>query len=144
FDCVPYSRDPKTGIGVPCQYPTPYPHGFGVDPNDPLREDLTEVKEAIRLFRGWGVSLLNVSMGSPYYNPHVGRPFEKPDEGNYEPPEHPLIGVNRHFRIAGELQRAFPDLPMVGRGYSWLQKYCRNAGAWNLADGNNTFFGMGR
>jgi NADPH2 dehydrogenase len=144
FDCVPYTRDPQTGIGVPLPYPTPYPWGFGVDTNDPMREDLTEVKQAIRWFQEWGIELLNVSLGSPYYNPHIGRPFEKPDEGNYEEPEHPLLGVDRHFRIDAELQRTFPDLPMVGTGYSWLQKYAINAGARNIEDGNIRFMGIGR
>ncbi len=144
YDGVPYYRDPETAIGVPCRFQTPYPYGFGVDPGDPLREDLTEVKQVIRCLIDWGVVLLNVSSGSPYFNPHVGRPFEKPDEGNYEPPEHPLLGVDRHFRIAGELQQAFPQLPMVGTGYSWLQKYSINAGARNIADGRIRFFGLGR
>jgi 2,4-dienoyl-CoA reductase-like NADH-dependent reductase (Old Yellow Enzyme family) len=144
FDGVPYERDPETGLGRPLPYPVPYPWGFGVDPNDPLREDLSEVKQAVAWFREWGVELLNVSAGSPYYNPHIGRPFEKPDEGNYEPPEHPLLGVDRHFRIAGQLQRAFPDLPMVGTGYSWLQKYAINAGARNIADGAIRIMGLGR
>ena len=143
FDGVPYFHD-ASNVGIPCDYPVPYPFGFGVDPNDPLREDLTEVKQAIAQFRDWGVSLINVSLGCPYYNPHIGRPFEKPDEGNYDPPEHPMAGVDRHFRIAGELQRAFPDLPMVGTGYSWLQKYAINAGARNLAEGNIRFVGIGR
>ena len=144
FDGVPFDRDPETGIGVPCRYEIPYPYGFGVDSSDPLREDLTEVRQAIACFRSCGVELLNVSMGSPYYNPHIGRPFEKPDEGNYEQPEHPLVGVDRHFRIAGALQRSFPDLPMVGTGYSWLQKFAINAGAKNIAEGNITFLGLGR
>ena len=144
YDGVPYVKDPATGLGLPVEYPLPYPHGFGVDPGDPLREDLTEVKQLVAWLKEWGVELLNVSAGSPYYNPHVGRPFEKPDEGNYEQPEHPLLGVDRHFRIAGELQQAFPDLPMVGTGYSWLQKYAISAGARNIADGNIRFFGMGR
>jgi NADPH2 dehydrogenase len=144
FEGVPYMRDPVTGAGVPTEYPLPYPTGFGVDPANPLVEDLTEVRQAIAWFREWGIQLLNVSMGSPYFNPHVGRPFEKPDEGNYEGPEHPLLGVERHFRIAGELQRTFPDLPMVGTGYSWLQKYAINAGARNIADGNIRVFGIGR
>ncbi|MFB3828866.1 MAG: NADH:flavin oxidoreductase [Bryobacteraceae bacterium] len=144
YDGVPYFRDPQTGIGVPARYALPYPYGFGMDPDDPLREDLTEVKQAIAWFRESGVELLNVSMGSPYYNPHIGRPFEKPDDGNYEQPEHPLAGVNRHFRIAGELQRAFPGLPMVGTGYSWLQKYAINAGARNIAQGDITLMGIGR
>jgi 2,4-dienoyl-CoA reductase-like NADH-dependent reductase (Old Yellow Enzyme family) len=144
YDGVPYFRDPSTGIGVPCEFERPYPYGFGVNPDNPLEEDLSEVKQAIGWLRGWGVELLNVSMGSPYYNPHIGRPFEKPDEGNYEQPEHPLLGVDRHFRIAGALQRAFPDLPMVGTGYSWLQKYALNAAARNLAEGNIRIFAMGR
>jgi 2,4-dienoyl-CoA reductase-like NADH-dependent reductase (Old Yellow Enzyme family) len=144
YDGVPYMRDPATGVGVPVEYELPYPYGFGVDPQDPLREDLTEVVEAFARLREWGIELINVSAGSPYYNPHIGRPFEKPDEGNYEEPEHPLLGVDRHFRIAGQLQQAFPDLPMVGTGYSWLQKYCINAGAYNVANGLIRFVGIGR
>jgi NADPH2 dehydrogenase len=144
FDGVPYLHDAQTNAGAPCAYPVPYPHGFGVDANDPLREDLAEVRQAIAMLQGCGMELLNISLGCPYYNPHIGRPFEKPDEGNYDPPEHPLLGVDRHFRIAAALQKAFPNLPMVGTGYSWLQKYAINAGAKNVADGNIRFFGIGR
>lgn len=145
FDSVPYVKDAaQENVGVPLPYDLPYPHGFGVNPNDPLKEDTTDVKAAIRIFREAGIDLLNVSLGCPYYNPHVGRPFEKPDDGNYEMPEHPLAGVERHFRIAGELQREFPDLPMVGTGYSWLQIYAPNAAAANVDSGNIRFFGYGR
>ncbi|MBI3208575.1 MAG: NADH:flavin oxidoreductase [Candidatus Solibacter usitatus] len=144
YEGVPFVLDPQTGTGVPVPYTTPYPHGFGNDEQDPMKEDLSEVKQAIGWFREWGLELLNVSLGSPYFNPHMGRPFEKPDDGNYESPEHPLIGVDRHFRIAGELQRAFPDLPMVGTGYSWLQTYALNAAAHNVESGAITFYGAGR
>ena len=74
------------------------------------------MKQALGCLKQWGIELVNISAGSPYYNPHIGRPFEKPDEGNYEQPEHPLLGVDRHFRIAGELQKSFPGLAMVGTG----------------------------
>lgn len=144
YDGVPYYTNPDTNVGVPCRYEVPYPYGFGVDSSDPLCEDLTEVEQVIRCLQSWGVVLLNVSSGSPYFNPHVGRPFEKPDEGNYEPPEHPLFGVERHFRIAGHLQQTLPDLPMVGTGYSWLQKYSINAGARNIDEGKIQFFALGR
>ncbi len=144
FDSVPYAKDPTTGCGAPLGYQLPYPYGFGVNPDNPLEEDLSEVKEAIRILRDAGAEVFNISLACPYYNPHVVRPFEKPDEGNYEQPEHPMLGVNRHFRIARELQRAFPELPMVGSGYSWLQKYAVNAGAWNIAEGNIRFLGVGR
>ena len=144
FDSVPFEIDPATGTGRPLAYPLPYPWGFGVDPRNPLQEDLGEVKQAVGWFRDWGLELLNVSIGSPYYNPHIGRPFEKPDEGNYEEPEHPLLGVERHFRVATELQRSFPDLPMVGTGYSWLQKYAINAGAAQIEAGAIRLMGIGR
>ncbi len=144
FDGIPYATDPATGIGRPLDHPVPYPYGFGIRRDNPLEPDLTEVKQVIAWLAESGVELVNVSSGCPYYNPHVGRPFEKPDEGNYEPPEHPLAGVDRHFRIAGELQRAFPELPMVGTGYTWLQKYSIHAGAANIASGDIRFFGIGR
>ncbi len=134
FDGVPFGFDIQT----------PYPYGWGVNPANPDCEDLDEVKRAIASFREWGVELLNISLGSPYYNPHIGRPFEKPDEGNYEQPEHPLIGVDRHFRITSELQRTYPEMPIVGTGYSWLQKYAVNAGAYNVAAGHAQFLGVGR
>jgi NADPH2 dehydrogenase len=145
FDSVPYVKDAaRDNIGVPLPYELPYPHGFGVSAEDPLREDLNDVKAAIAIYQQAGIELLNVSLGCPYYNPHVGRPFEKPDEGNYEMPEHPLNGVDRHFRIAGELQRSFPGLPMVGTGYSWLQIYAPHAAAANVEAGRIRFFGYGR
>jgi 2,4-dienoyl-CoA reductase-like NADH-dependent reductase (Old Yellow Enzyme family) len=113
-----------------------FPGGWG--------EDLTEVTQLVGWLKQWGVALLSVSMGSPYINPHIVRPFEKPDEGNYEQPEHPLLGVDRHFRVAGELQRAFPDLPMAGAGYSWLQRFMIHAAARNIENGSIRIFGAGR
>jgi 2,4-dienoyl-CoA reductase-like NADH-dependent reductase (Old Yellow Enzyme family) len=144
FDGVPYKKNEATGCGEPYPYPVPYPWGFGVDANDPLREDLSEPQQLIGWLVNDGLELLNVSIGCPYYNPHIGRPFEKPDEGNYAQPEHPLLGVERHFRIAAALQRAYPQLPMVGTGYSWLQKYALNAAAANLESGAISIFGLGR
>jgi 2,4-dienoyl-CoA reductase-like NADH-dependent reductase (Old Yellow Enzyme family) len=144
YEGLPYARDPATGLGVPMQYTLPYEYGFGVDTGNPHAMDLDEVKRAVGWFRDDGVELLSVSLGVPYFNPHIGRPFEKPDEGNYEQPEHPLLGVDRHFGVVAALQKAFPGLPMLGAGYSWLQKFAVNAAAYNLQIGAAKFFGMGR
>lgn len=144
FAGVPFVRNAETGLGEPLPYSLPYRFGFGVNPLDPLQPDTSEVKQAISLFKQAGLQLLNISVGCPYYNPHYGRPYEKPDEGNYEAPEHPLLGVDRHLRIAGELQRAFPDLPMAGTGYSWLQGYAAHAAAQQIETGAIRFFGYGR
>jgi 2,4-dienoyl-CoA reductase-like NADH-dependent reductase (Old Yellow Enzyme family) len=144
FDGVPYMADPQTQLGIPRPYPIPYNCAFGVNADDPAEPDLSEPRVLIDKLRQWGVSLVNVSMGNPYANPHIGRPFEKPDDGNYFAPEHPLVGVDRHFRVCGQLQKAFPDLPLVGTGYSWLQHFQLSAGAANIRDGRVTLMGIGR
>jgi 2,4-dienoyl-CoA reductase-like NADH-dependent reductase (Old Yellow Enzyme family) len=143
YDCIPY-RKGAGGDGEPCPWQAPLVCAWGTDPNDPGVPDLTEpawwVGEMIRL----GVALVNVSMGNPYATPHVIRPFEYPPPDGYESPEHPLIGVDRHFRLAGELQRRFPQVPMVGSGYSYLQEFLFQAGAANVRDGRIAFVGVGR
>ncbi|MBL0175224.1 MAG: NADH:flavin oxidoreductase [Ignavibacteria bacterium] len=144
FDGVPYTADPDTGIGRPDAFTIPYEDGFGVDPADPLKEDLTEPVALARMLAAHGVDLLNVSLGSPYYNPHVGRPYERASEGSYETPEHPLAGVDRHFRITAALQEAVPDVAVVGTGYSWLQKYLVHAAEWNIRRGRVTIAAVGR
>ncbi len=52
--------------------------------------------------------------------------------------------MDRHFRLAAELQQAFPGVPMVGSGYSYLQEFFGHAGAANVRDGRITFVGVGR
>ena len=101
FDGLPYraGADGRKAEPWPCSLP--YRHGFGVHEQRPQEPDLPEPKRVIALLKQSGVGLINVSMGNPYTNPHIGRPFEKPDEGNYQTPEHPLIGVDRHFRLCG-------------------------------------------
>ncbi len=144
FDGIPFLEDPETGIGKPMEYETPYRYSFGVDQYNPLREDLTEVIQFVRLLVESGVQLLNISLGSPYYNMHIGRPFERPPVDGYQAPEHPLIGVERHFRLTGQIQEAFPNLPIVGTGYSWLQKFFINAAESNLRRGRVKIVGVGR
>lgn len=142
-DFVPYMKGPD-GTGAPRPYTTPYMWSFAVDKNDPQKADLTETKLVIQMLKDHGMSIINLSMANPYNNMHYGRPFEKPPLDGYETPEHPLIGVARHFRMAAELQQAFPDLPMVGTGYSWLQHHFLACGAANEKQKKITFVGVGR
>ena len=144
YDGVAYMPNQDTNIGIPREAMTPYPYGFGVDEENPPSPDLEEPIRLIGLMKEWGVSLVNVSMGSPYYNPHIGRPFERPPVDGYETPEHPLVGVDRHFQLTAQIQRSCPDLPIVGTGYSWLQNYVANAGEANAEDGKVTFVAVGR
>ena len=144
YDGVPYAVGSKDSLGVPRAYPTPYNFGFGTDPNDPYRMDLSEPIKFIGWLKQAGVRLLNVSLGIPYANPHLGRPFDKPNEGYYETPEHPLLGVARHFSATAEIQKAYPDLAVVGTGYSWLRHFLIHAAAANLKLHRTTLAGLGR
>jgi 2,4-dienoyl-CoA reductase-like NADH-dependent reductase (Old Yellow Enzyme family) len=132
YDGVPHAKDPDTGIGRPMPFSTPYEYGFGVDRENPLREDLTEPLRLVKLLSDLGVKMINVSMGSPYYNMHLGRPFEHAPVDGYTPPEHPLVGIDRHFRLTAAIRHAFPELVVIGTGYSWLRQYMVYAGESNL------------
>ncbi len=144
FDGIPFAEDPETKIGTPARYEIPYQYSFGIDKYNPLQEDLSEVLPFVKMLTESGVELLNVSLGSPYYNMHIGRPFDRPPVDGYHSPEHPLVGVERHFRITGKIQEAFPNLPIVGTGYSWLQKFFINAGESNIRRGRVKIVGIGR
>lgn len=144
YDCIPYRKRPGTEEAEPCPWQAPILSAWGTSEQNPLEPDLREpawwIGEMIQL----GVALVNISMGSPYATPHVIRPFEYPPPDGYETPEHPLIGVDRHFRLAEQLQRQYTDTPMIGSGYSYLQQFVGNAAAANIRDGRITIAGFGR
>ncbi len=144
YDGIPYRPEGEDRVGRPCPHELPLQVAFGTDPHDHLKEDLTEPLQLVRWLKEWGVELINVSAGNPYANPHVVRPAEFAPIDGYEAPEHPLIGVARHFRLARAVQRAVPDVPVVGSGYSWLQDFCLHAGAANVARGDVSIVGIGR
>lgn len=144
FDGLPFRLQAGASIGEPNPWQAPVVSAWGTNDNDPTQADLTEPRWWIGEMGRLGVGLINITMGNPYASPHILRPFEYPPPDGYEAPEHPLIGVGRHFHLAGELQRAFPQVPMVGSGYSYLQEFIGQAGAANIRDGRITFMGVGR
>ena len=122
----------------------PYPYGWGVDEDDYTKPDLTEPKKLIGFLQQRGVKLINITVANPYYNPHVGRPFNETIVGGYEEPEHPLVGVSRLVNLTGEIQKEFPGIAIVGTGYSWLRTLFANVAAANKANGLATLIGAGR
>ena len=143
YDGLPFLKGPD-GRGIPCPFEPPVHSAWGTDPADPSRPDLDEPLALIGLLVGAGVSLVNVSLGNPYASPHILRPFENPPPDGYETPEHPLLGVARHFACTAAVQTRFPGLNVVGSGYSWLQEFAFRAGAANVAAGEVSFIGIGR
>ena len=122
----------------------PYPYGFGMDPGEPEAFNMKEPTAlALRLVET-GVGILSYSLGVPFWKPQYGRPFDEPVPGGSTPDEHPLEGVARHLRVAAELQRAFPEIPVVGAGYSWLRQYFPYVGAAMVRSGGTAVVGLGR
>jgi NADPH-dependent glutamate synthase beta subunit-like oxidoreductase/2,4-dienoyl-CoA reductase-like NADH-dependent reductase (Old Yellow Enzyme family) len=122
----------------------PYPYGWAVDKDDYTKPDFTEPKKLLKLLQEKGVVFINTTVGNPYYSPHTGRPFNEPILGAYEEPEHPLVGLVRILDITGQIQKAAPDLAVVGTGYSWLRSLLPYVGAASKKAGRVTVVGAGR
>ena len=146
FDLVPFKPNPDAdNVGEPERIADgTYAYGFGVDAGRPTEIDLTETKAFLGILRELGIRLVNVSGGSPYYNPHIMRPAIYPPSDGYHPPEDPLIGVMRHLAATRDLKQAFPDIAMVGSGYTYLQEYLPNVAQAAVREGWTDFVGLGR
>jgi 2,4-dienoyl-CoA reductase-like NADH-dependent reductase (Old Yellow Enzyme family) len=152
FDTVPYRSDPKTssagkmGVGIPEPHAhlIPYRWGFGVDPQSPTELELTETKQFLALLEELGIRLVNLTAGSPYYNPHVQRPAFYPPSDGYQPPEDPLAGVARQMEMVRKLKSQFPQLIFVGSAYSYLQDFLPHVAQAALREEWTDFIGMGR
>lgn len=152
FDLVSFRPDPqksspgKMGPGIPDDYVSllPYEFGFGVDANDPERYDLTEPRRFLSLLRELNIKLVNITAGSPYYNPHIQRPALYPPSDGYQPPEDPLLGVARQMEATRALKREFPDLVFVGTAYTYLQEFLPFVAQAAVREGWVDSIGLGR
>lgn len=141
FDWVPF----KTGEGGPgvAAREGEYPYAFGGDGSG-TGMDLTEPVAFISLLQELGVRLLNLTAGSPYYVPHIQRPALFPPSDGYLPPEDPLLGVARQIEITARLKQQFPEMLMVGTGYSYLQEWLPHVAQAVVREGKADFVGLGR
>ncbi len=153
FDIVPFKPDParsrpgKPGPGIPEDFSRclPYVYGFGVNPANPVAYDLTEAATFLELCAASGVKIVNLSAGSPYYNPHIQRPAAYPPSDGYQPPEDPLCGVARQIEAVRRLRQGAPrKLVLVGTGYSYLQEYLPHVGQEVIRQGWTDLVGIGR
>jgi 2,4-dienoyl-CoA reductase-like NADH-dependent reductase (Old Yellow Enzyme family) len=152
FDFVPFKPNPelshpaKPGPGMPEEFAhlLPYKYAFGVNQANPLEYDLTETKQFLQVLSDLGVDLVNLSAGSPYYNPHIQRPAAYPPSDGYQPHEDPLISVVRQIKVVAELKAAFPNLILVGSAYSYLQEYLPHVAQYYIRHGHVDSVGLGR
>lgn len=151
FDMPPFKPDPqrtegtRPGPGVPESFPQDgdYP-GFGCDHRNPLNIDLAETLGFLKLLDELGIKLVNLSAGSPYYNPHIQRPALYPPSDGYQPPEDPLIGVARQMQVVRRCKQALPQLCYVGTGYTYLQEFLPHVANAAVREGWTDLVGLGR
>ena len=115
----------------------PYPYGFGTDRDG--NPDLTEPDRLIADLVKEGISMLNVTIGNPYYNSFVNRPARAP-----EAPEAPETGLRRFEEIEGHIKSRFPDLPLVGSGLSFYRADLMEKAEEQLEKGICDLVGFGR
>jgi 2,4-dienoyl-CoA reductase-like NADH-dependent reductase (Old Yellow Enzyme family) len=152
FDIVPYKPDVTKntaeglGPGIPEDFSAylPYLHAFGVNETNPVEYDLTETRRFLELLEELDIRLVNITAGSPYYNPHIQRPALRPPSDGYAPPEDPLAGVARHINVTRYLKACFPRLFLIGTGYTYLQEYLPHVAQYYLRHGHVDAVGIGR
>jgi len=143
FDMPPFRRG-ADGVGEPEPFPLPYPYAFGADPEDPLQPQLDEPERFLALLEELGIFLVNLTAGSPYYNPHIQRPALYPPSDGYGPPEDPLVGVARQMDAARRLKRKRPRVCFVGTAYTYLQEWLPHVAQGAVREGWVDFVGLGR
>lgn len=119
----------------------PYPWGFAADRDDYLKIDWNEPDRLYRIMYNCGVRLVDMTLGSPYINPHVNRPY---DGGGYEPPEEQMTGVGRLFDAAAHMKETVPGITLIGTGYSYLRQFAANAAAGAVENSRVDAAGFGR
>src|SRR5882724_11873271 len=153
FDFVPFKPDPalsqpgKLGPGIPEDFShcLPYRFAFGVSQSSPVEYDLVETFHFVELCAQLGVRILNLSAGSPYYNPHIQRPAAYPPSDGYQPPEDPLVGVARQINVVRQIKARAPQgLVLVGTAYSYLQEYLPHVAQYVVRHGWTDMIGLGR
>lgn len=129
--------------GVPTPYEGRYPYAFGGDGTG-IGLDLTEPVAFLDLLQTLDINLTCITVGSPYYNPHIQRPAFFPPSDGYQLLEDPLAGVARHIYVTAELKRLRPNLTYVGSGYSYLQDWFPNVAQAVVRTGGADLVGIGR
>jgi NADPH2 dehydrogenase len=153
FDFVPFRPDPKLslpskpGPGIPEDFSEflPYRYGFGVNQQNPTDYDLSETFRFVELCSELGIKLLNLTAGSPYYNPHIQRPAAYPPSDGYQPAHDPLIDVARQIQVVRQIRaRAPKSMILIGSAYSYLQEYLPNVAQAVVRQGWTDMIGVGR
>ena len=118
-----------------------YPYGFAVKEGEGITPDFTESKMLVKQLVANGIDMIDMTMGNPYFNPHVNRPYS---QGGYIPPEHPMQGVERMLNGISEIAAEIKGTPVISSGISFLGAASANVCAGYINEGKFDFAGYGR
>jgi len=106
----------------------PHPYGFGVNANNGVEPDLSEPIEVIKAL---GFTMINITMGNPYFNPQVNRPTD-------------VDGVVRMYSLTKKIREAIPDIAIVASAPTYLQADSTYLAAGAVKGGYADMVGFGR
>lgn len=115
------------------------PGGWATDQDG--NPDLEEAAKLLKELEELGVKLINVTASTPYLKPHVNRPY---DNGGYQPPEHPLLGVKRLLELTKFTKENLNNTLVIGTGFSWLRHFGAYAAAGMVKEKWTDLAGFGR
>ncbi len=141
IDAVKARTDISLAVRMNAYDQVPYPFGFASDKTDFHKPDLTETKAFVKLLAQKGVSIINITAGNPYYNPHVNRPY---DMGFYKPPYNQLTDVYHMLNAVRELKQEAPGVLFASSALTWMRELGFNVAAGGIRDGWFDFAGFGR
>ncbi len=119
-----------------------YPYGFGVKAGSGLEIDLAEPKKLVDILHNrLGINIIDITIGNPYVNSYVNRPSRTKQN---LATENPLTGVDRMYYCVGEIQKAFPELAVIGSGVSYFGSESPYLAAGAIEQGYMKLQGFGR
>lgn len=119
-----------------------YPWGIGADPKGGNEPELSEPLKIVDILHDkYGYKLFDVTIGNPYFNPHVNRPY---DMGGYVPPEHPFEGICRMMKCVEAVQKRHKDMAVAGSAFTYLRQFSPMLAAGAVENGICTLAGFGR
>ena len=146
FDFPPYRED-EDGVTRPLEWRDEtglYPFSFGGSPGEPTTIQYDEIIAFLRLLESLDIAMINITAGSPYYNPHLTRPAYFPPSDGYSPPEDPLVGVARQINAVAMLKSSGTKIAVIGSAYSYLQEWLPHVAQYVIRTGMADFVGLGR
>lgn len=146
-DTAPFQKDDLTGRGIAMTQDgvdLALHHFNHLTDETASTLDLDESTAFLQRCSELSIELANITLGSPYWNPHLQRPAAYPPSDGYLPPQDPLHFVATHLRATRQLTHAVKGMALVGTGYTYLQEWLPHVAQRAVAAGDVAFVGLGR